>query len=104
MLDGYHRRSTTRCETKRDTNLLVKLKRTHLPWRAWGRRGTNAENGAVSFFVLSQVRNVELERQIKVMVGRVANKVFPKYQQDNGVQDKQATWEEARVALNLNHR
>jgi hypothetical protein len=47
---------------------------------------------------------VELERQITVMVGRVANKVFPKYQQDDGVQDKQATWEEARVALNLNHR
>jgi hypothetical protein len=58
----------------------------------------------LSPFVLSQVRNIELERQITVMVGRVANKVFPKYQQDDGVQDKQATWEEARVALNLNHR
>ena len=84
------------------------------------------------------MRDEQLERQIEVMVHRVANKVFPKYrfrpkfyktsgrettisrqncirmyfcpclhssyEHDDGVQDKQATWEEARVALNLNHR
>jgi drug/metabolite transporter superfamily protein YnfA len=44
------------------------------------------------------------DEQIKVMVNRLARRVFPRYEQDDGVQDKQATWEEARLALNLTTR